>query len=616
MEFKEGGAPDAERLSTRDIVTARDFSPIVDTPFSMSDFTGGVGQLEFDFNDETAYMWSTGVITHVKGKAFPAPAYDEYDITSIGVVDDIVGFLTHIADDNTRYDFLWSGSYLLRKTDNVSSWELVYNTAGADITDFCIMDGAGFVAVPSAASSVYDFGMQSDVTAAAVSWSVTAMNHTPFSNVAGKPKYFKVIRGTFYAFVDNNGVYYTTDPSTDSWSGPINTSLSGNISGPPGDTSYGFVGASAVGDFMFARKKDAIYSIDSQQEVSETIWQWKEKPSEHNFKYASSGGDQLVFSVGPEVYIFDPHTGFMEPINISRKDSFSVTEILGVAADNQFVFVLAKVKVPTIRLTSSYALFGAYKKNGTWVFEVIWEEVAGASTYATLAAIPLDVGTKLYWGKNSSGTVSTMYMVIPSEWDQSGSGNIRGAVNLWTSLTRAGFPGFQKRNLYTNVICKNIDYAGLDAFINVYYSVNEFVSESTLGPTLTDHQEYEYENSYGTSYGLLFNIQSDGTECPILKSFDHHQRIRFKYLPSVTLAIRVADNLETRDGYSNLTVQEIWANIIALRTSNKQIVYRDFLGNEFNVTIDMIGVRPTRHEAPTEYEEEALVVISRADSGE
>lgn len=611
IEFTEADGPEADRMNTKDIATTRDFSPRIDTPFSMSNFTGGVGQLEYDFNDENAYWWSSGAVTHVNGKVYPAPPASTLTLT--GSTGNITCIRTWMDSSDVRYDFLVEGVNIWRRTttDATTVWTKVY-AADAAITDFRIMDSVGLICVPSLAGTT-DFLYQSSLTAAAT-WTPTAANHTPFSDALGKPKYMHIVRGTCYAAVGSSKVFYTTDPTTDGWSGPIDTSLTGNISGPPGDDTYAYVGTNAVSDFIFVRKKDAIYSIDSQQDVLEVIWQWKDKPSEYNFKYAATGGDQFVYQVGPEVYVYDPQTGGNTPTGLARKSGFSVKEIIGLDADNQYLYVLARVRVPTIRSAESVALFRGVRSRGFWSFEVLWEDTSLTNkTYGVLAAVPFGVGTRLYWGQNNASDTVTYVMDIPADWDESLGSSFTTAASLWTSINRSGFPGFQKRHLYFNTNGQNLSATN---YYNVYYSTDLGTSFSLLDAADADNTEANFANEHGLSIVFRYDFVSAGTVAPTLNNFDHHQRVRYKYLPAAKIAVRVGPRIEVRSrGVSNREVHEIWDDIVTLRTSNADITYSDFLGNSFRVTVDLIGVKPTRHTNPTEYEEEAVLLITRADRG-
>lgn len=102
-----------------------------------------------------------------------------------------------------------------RDASNTSnSWTLVY-TADVTITDFTVINGAGYICVPSRLDATSpgntDFYYQSDPTAAAT-WTPTARAHAAFSDALGKPKYFRQVRTSTFAVVDNRKVFYSVDP--------------------------------------------------------------------------------------------------------------------------------------------------------------------------------------------------------------------------------------------------------------------------------------------------------------------------------------------------------------------------------------------------------------------
>lgn len=615
IKFTEAQGTEAQRLGTQDIATSQDFDPRIDTPYAQGDFSGGCGQLEFDFQDETSYWWSSGVVTHVGGKAYPAPPTTTLSLS--GVTGALTNGRTYIDTSNNRYDFLWEGLNLWRRdaANQSNAWTKVY-TASATIYDFTIVDSIGIITVPGLAGTT-DFLYQSNILAAAT-WTPTTANHTGFSDALGKPAYVNTARGTTYAAVGtagNNKVLYTVDPTVDGWLGPIDTTLTGNISGPPGDDTYPFTGTRAVGDFMFFMKKDAIYSIDSQQDVYQTIWQWKDKPSEHNFKYHATGGDLLLFNVGPEVYQYDPQTGITASLRLARKDGFSVKEILGLAADNQYVYILARVRVPTIRSADSVAVFRGVRQRGSaWSFEVLWEDTDLTNkTYGVLLAFPFGVGTRLYWGQNNASDTLTYVMDIPAEWDETTSASYQTSTTLWSSISRAGFHGFNKRHLYMNV---NTGGYTASNYVTVSYTTDDGSNYSSLGATSANKTEFNFGNVYGSSIGFKFAFTGTSSTTAVLKNFDHHQRIRFKYLPAANVVVRIANKINLRNGSNlNLTVDELWQNIVALRVTTAEITYTDYLGNSFPVTVDQIGLVPSMHQAITDYEAEAVLLLTRADRG-
>lgn len=599
------------RVQTTQIETDRDFDPQFDTPFAQSNLTGGVGQRFFDFNDENKYWWSSGVVTHVNGQSFPAPPASTLSLS--GVSGGITGMCTYYSG-STRYDFLWEGLNIWRRdaSNGTNAWTKVY-TAGVAITSFYIFNGIGLIAIPSDGTTT-DFRYQTNVLAAAT-WAPTSVNHTAFG-VGTKPTFFWSVRGTIYALVNNNSVYYSVDPTADSWIGPINTSLSNQIAGPPGDTTYGFKGAIAVGDFLFVVKNDAIYSIDSSQDVLETVWQWKERPANENFRYFANFNDALGFSVANEVYSYDPTTGIETPLGFSKMDGFSTIEILGVGADNQYIYTLALVRVPMLRSANSVALFRSIKNPGNrYTHEVLWEDTSlSGKDYRYLRVLPYGTGSRLYWGLDSASDTVTYLMDIPANWDETSNASYTTSATLWTSLTYGGFPNVYKKHLYFNMDTLNLD---ANNTIQALYTVDDGANYTSIATATSSPSETAYTNTKSKSIGLKFTFTSNATTCPILKTFDQHSRVRYKYLPQATLSVRIASDLNLRNNTTlRKSVSDIWTELQTLRTTNSEILYQDFLGNSFIVTVDMIGMKPIRHEGVGMYEEEAVIQITRADRGQ
>lgn len=599
------------RYNTQSTQDNRDYSAETDTPIAQNDFSGGCGQLELDDGDETKYWWSTGVVTHVNGKVYPAPPATSLALS--GATGGVTGVYTYLDSSFNRYDFLWESTNLWRRdaANNSNAWVKVY-TASVAITDFKVFNGAGLIAVPTAASTD-DYFIQSNVLAAAT-WTPTTKDATVFSTVLGKPKYWEFTKGTVYAHVDSNKVYFTTDPTIDGWTGPIDTGTSGNIGGRPGDTTYGFVGTNAVNDFIFCRKPDVIESIDSQQDVLEVIWQWRGKPSQYNFKYAGVCADQLLFNAGNEVFSYDPTTGQITRMDIGRQHGFSTKEILGVDGDSRFGYVLAKVRVPTIRSADSVALFRCIKQRSGWNFEVVWEDSSlGSNTYGYMKAVPFGNGTRVYWGQDNASDTKVYSIDFPAEWDESASGSFSTTASLWTSLTRAEFNTFIKKHLYFNLNGLNLNSSNSVA---VQFSTDSGASFSTLTTAIDNHTEVSFTNQFSREILFRFDFVSTGSNATTLANYDHHMRVSFHYLPQVQMSIRVGPNIETRNrSLSNLRIDEIWDALVTLRTTDADILFTDFMGNSFNVTVDTISVNPTRHDNPGEYEQEAVIVISRADRG-
>lgn len=612
IKFVEAGAPSAERVSTSDIASHQDYAPMFDTPFAMGSFVGGVGQLFYEEGEEDAYLWSDGIVTHTTGKAYLAPNVNTLTLT--GATGDITCFRTYMTSANVRYDFLVESTNIWRRTatDNTTVWTKVY-TASVTITDFQIIQGIGLICVPTLAGAT-DFYTQADVTAAAT-WTPTARDHTLLSDALGKPSYFQVVRGTTYALISKRKVLYTTDPTVDGWVGPIDTSLTGNISGPPGDDTYLFSGSHSVGDYLFTIRPDLICSIDSAQDVAEVIWEWKDKPSDYNFKYYASGSDKFIYAVGPEVYVYEPQTGMAKPTMLSRKSGFSTKEILGLAADNQYIYVLAKVRVPSIRTADSVALLRGSRMASGWTFEVLWEDTSlSGKTYGRLAAFPFGADTRLYWGQNNASDTLTYVMSLPANWDESTSANYKSSATLYTSFNRSGFLGFNKRHLYINADSTDTDATNT---IAVKYSLDRGATYTTLGTSTSTEYSGNYVDKYSKEIGLAFTLTSAANvTTPTLRNFDHHQRVRFKYLKAGTASIRIARNIALRnDSTQSLAPDTVWGFLETMRTTNSRIQYTDFMGNSFDVSVDMIGVNPTRHENPGEYELEALIVFTEADRG-
>lgn len=611
ISFAEPQGVDASRLQTQQIAVDRDFDPRFDTPFAMSNLTGGCGQRFFDFNDENKYWWSSGVVTHVNGQVYPAPPTSTLALS--GVTGAITGILTYYSS-GTRYDFLWEGLNIWRRdaTNSTNAWTKVY-TASVTITNFYIFNGIGLIAIPTA-SGTSDYSYQTNVLAAAT-WAPTTVNHTPFDTTAGKPAFFYGVRGTVYALVNNNKVYYNVDPTADSWIGPINTTLDNQIAGPPGDTTYAFKGAIAIGDFLFVLKNDCIYSIDSSQDVIEIIWQWKDKPADENFKYFGNFGDALGFSVANEVYSYDPVTGVTSKLGYSMNDGFSVNSIVGVSSDNQYIYTLANVRVPVLRSANSMALFRTIKNPGNrYTHEVLWEDTSlSGKDYKYLKAVPSGTGTRLYWGVDDSGDTDTYLMDIPANWDETTNASYTTTGTIWTSITYGGFPNLYKKHLYFNMDTLNLNSTNK---VQALYTVDDGSTYTSIVTATSTPSETALSNIKSKAFGLKFVFTSDGTVCPILKTFDHHQRVRFKYLPTAQLKIRVADEIRLRNNaVIKKNVADLWLELTTLRSTNTEILYEDFLGNQYVVSVEQLVMQPTENRAVGIYEEEAGLVITRADRG-
>jgi len=604
------------RQSSDTVRVHTDFDPKFDQPLAQQTFSGGVGQLEMDASegDITRYWWSEGVVTRADGVVCLAPQADTISLPSGS--GNITGFTTWLTG-GTRYDFCWQGPRLYRRdaANRSNAWALVY-TASVDITDFKIIDTDGYIAVPTHGTATTDFLYQADPTAAAT-WTPAAVNHTAFSDVLGKPSFFEKIRGWTYAFVSPRKVFYTSAPTTDAWVGPIDTSLSGNTSGPPGDLTYNFVGTSSANDFLMAFKTDAAYNIDAEQEVTEVIAHWKTRPATENFEFVAAGGDLIYYSSSPEVYAYDPGTGRNLPLQLTQQAGFSVKQVLGVAADNDSVYVLAKVRVPHIRSADSAALLRGTKAGASrWAFEVLWEDTASTSYYR-LGAVPTAAyGTRLYWGKSTQ----TYVMDCPAEWNETSSGTDGyepGGKSIYMSIWRTGFPNFMKRWLW---LATRVTIAS-GSSMTAQYSTDMGATWTVLASLTTSTLVFTNFSSVNAEHIILrFSLGSNGDVTPILHVYDLHGRVRWRYLPAPVAAVRIADNLELNNGVrDSVGATTLVSNINTLRTTDSTILYEDFLGNSFNVSLESYSYRPSRHN-PQElilnpYELEAVMHFARADSG-
>lgn len=609
----------------------QEFEVEKDTPFAQGDWTAGLGQLEYDYKNGSGYWWGSGVVTHIDGHAYLAPpALTPLALpSSAGTA--IVGFYTYYNYATlTRYDFCWSSVYLYRRitTDSTTAWVLVWTEPNAKpITDFCVFNGIGVICTPTeVAANVVDFWTQADVTAGAT-WSPTKRDHSPYSDALGRPKFAVPVRGTLFTAVDTQKIFYTVDQTTDGAAGPI-TATVGSITAPEvGDSTYPFTKLFAANDYLYAFKQSAGYAIDSQQNVTETFWQWKDKPSPENFKFVTSGGDLLYYSVGPEVYAYDPGTGANPALKLSKQSGFSVQSILGLGADNQYVYVLAQVRVPTLRTVASVVLLRGTKLSGArYAFECLWEDntyIANSRTYYGLTAAPNGVGTRLYWGTTISSVTSTYIMEIPADFNESTGTSFATTGDLYTSITRAAFPGLSKRHLW--VAFQTEGTTGASFKVAVAYSLDNGATFTALGDTGSGGSgvllsKLDYANVSSRSIVLRWRLTSTGASTPVLRVFDHHQRVRFKYLPTIGAGIRVADHVENNAGKpSAFKAPVIKTQLENMRSEEGQMLYEDFLGNSFYVSMSTLKYRPTRHERPGVVaggaEMEASVVFDRADSG-
>ena len=600
------------------------FGELADVAVAQSQVGGGLGQLEMGVDgDESRYWWGSGIVTHTDGKRYLAPPVSTLTLTSGAAV--AAGFAS-VVKAGVRYDFTWQDTRIYRRdaSNGTNAWSLVY-TAPNPVTDLYQFASESFepnqprmnIAIPALADPNDYKHAAPDLAATWVPGNVAT---TAFSTVLGKPSYFSSVRGYIFAAVDNNKLFYNVDPVVDSWVGPINTSLSGNYSGPPGDQAYAIKGLVAVNDFLFVIKNDAIYNVDSQQEVTEAVWQWKSRPSAQNFKYFCTGGSWLFYSVSPEVYAYDPTTGRNVPIGLSTQSGFSTEDILGVAADNQYLYVLAKVRVPNLRSASSAALFRCVQTGASaWSFECIWEDTA-STAYTRLAAFPAGetAATRVYWG-NDAGT-SILHMDIPANWDESTSGSYATSGTFYTSLWRTGFETFIKRWLWVGT-----DTLGLDAddTIRIAYSTDGGTTFTNLAAAMTSPglTFTDFANISASSMVLRFTWASGGTNTGVLRTHSLHARPRWRFLQRVEAPVRIADYIELLNGTKDpRKMATIVSDLETLRTSNALITYEDFLGHSFAVSFDQLDFHPIRHETPDRQaagyvEQEAMITLTRSDSG-
>lgn len=609
------------RINAPETLTHSDYELQYDQPWSQDSLKGGAGQLEFTSkSDEENYLWSSGIVTHTDGRTYLAKATTTLALTSGAAAFTCAA--TFLTSGGTRYDFCVQGPRLYRRdaTSSSNTWAIVY-TANVNITDIKIVDGAMLIAVPTrldaTAPANTDYYIQSDPTAAAT-WTPTAAAMTAMSDALGKPTYFLQIRGTTYAFVQNRRVLYNVDPTADSWVGPIDTTLNINgasqVSGPPGDKSYPFIGVKAMNNYLLAFKKDAAYTIDANQEVREAIWEWKNNPANRNFAHQTTLDGICYYSVAPEVYAYDPVTGRNLPIHLSDQAGFSVEDILGLSADNGFLYVLAKVRVPNVRSGASAALLRVQRVSAQqWVWEILWEDTV-STAYTGLAAVPNGNGTNVYIF-TTDGTNSYL-MYLPPDYDESTTGGFAASGALYMSIWRTGFPNFTKKWGWIAVDSENTSASNTLA---IAYSTDlgaNFTTLSTLTASGLQFVDMSGINSQSIVLRFTF-VSANGSVSPVLRVFDLHGRVRFRYLRQVKAAVRVADYIETLSGSNSTdTAAVLKTNIETLRTTNSTITYKDFLGNSFTCSVDVAGYKPTRHEKPTDqYEMEAMLQISELGKG-
>lgn len=625
LSVVEVGPPDVNRISTADAASHLDFAPQYDQPFSMASWTGGVGQLYFDGNDQTGYWWGN-VSTHVDGKIYPpfvpssythtiAADYTFYTKTA-GAGRAIFKSWVTSAGVRTDYSYIDDSLMIIDPSSGSTTKAAPLSNSTFLATDMTFFEGVVVVCSPDNTVAGNDFWTY---TVAAGPGTAAARNHTPFA-VGSRPKFMCPVRDTLFAAVDNGLIYYTVDPTTDAWVGPIEAS----------DKNFPWQNMVAVGDYLFCFTTAAGYSIDAAQRVEEVFWQWKDNPSTENFKCVATTGGRLYYNIGPEVYEYDPVAtdGNNRSLSLARRDGFSVQQILGITTDEKYVYVQAKVRIPTLYSSSQMAILrGVRQPNGRINFECIYQETFVAAQYdRALTARPYGIGVNLYWATVDTGTGygKVKYIWIPPDWDESNLTSSNGGYTfgegyLYTSITRANYPDFSKRHLWIAVEMENITSNGV---IEVAYSIDKGVNFTVLGTSATASNgllTLALSNINSRTFMLRFKLtSSNGVNTPIIRVFDHHQRVRFKYLPQVQAGARCATGLDRLNGQpdTNRTQMDILDSLRTLRATDSAILYEDYLGNSFYVSLDSVSYRPTRHEKPTEKgEQEALITMSRADAG-
>ena len=662
LSISEVGPPNVDRLVSTDQFTHSDFPPDVDAPFVQTSWRDGIGQILFDNNKQHAYLWSTGIVTHADGKAYLAPPVTEIDINgptgdttpgaglAFGRGDSIKHFASWWNPETSiRYDWLSTKRAIWRRdtSTEANEWEVFVRAAstisdslGRKFTFYRDIDSEEtvlFMSDPFGTLGQYEYytelteSLPHADTAALNTFNLVtspvAIADTAFAT--NKPTDYVVVRDTLFAIVGitsgagpNNKVYYSivpTDAGGNNFSGPL---VAGAALTP-------LINSVAANDFLFVFNQEAGYNINAAQDVAEVLWHFKNRPSPSNYKYICTDGYFFYYTVGTDAFAYDPNTGANISMNISRRESFSCNEILGLAADERFVYILANINVEQIGI-SGVALLAAYPSTdteGVWNLEVLWQDTTGTRVHSNLAAFPeADTrSTRLYWGTVITGDdiTVTSSMVIPANWDASGGDSFETTGSLYTSITHANFPGFIKRAMW-------ISLSGLldsNNYIAVYYSMDEGdtwtqldfnTSTGGIQNAVSSPAIGSLENDSSRNIMVRFDFVGNGTNTSVLSEFDLHQRVQFRYLQAITCGVRVADNLSLRNGTidRNRTREQIKEDLETVRASTEPITYTDFLGNSFIVTVDKIDYVPSRDEKPTDnWEIEAVVSLTRADYG-
>lgn len=589
----------------------RQSNPRNDTPYVVTDLSNGVGQLWLDDGESTKYWWSNGLITHVKGKVFPAPPIGT-DVATISYNSNASKVIRAKTGD---YDFVVLTDRIYRRPsyDDTTDWTLVY-TAPGTITDIYAYSGGLIIAAPYTSSATIDFYIQSN-PAAAATWSPTSYNHTVYTSTI-KPYYFTEIGNTIYASY-NNSIYYTTDITADAWVGPI-------TAGP-----YAVNKLTTLNNFLFAMNPYGIYSVDSQQNVEEVVWQFKE-PKVSGFggagafdKFAQFN-QFLAFNVKNEVYTYNPFDSETRAIGLSMKDGFSVQNILGLTAGGSFLYILAKVNVPDIYDTDRIALFAGYiNDRNEWVFEVLHEDTYTAH-HGFSSTVDTETGDlRIYLFSLASSILTTKTLTIPSRWDFTDGDSFRTESILYTSISKSNYPGLDKQQIYVDGNFINLTDTVFNV-VHVYYSTdyaNTYtlldIADSSFDTGSHQHFLANYNNVIGETFNFKLKFWSDATTCPIMYDIASHQRIKFRYQPRFIMSIRIADELDLRDRNKiKKKSWEIWDDLKTLRSTTSEILYEDFIGNQYNVTFELLRLTPSRSDNKDTQEMDATVIVTRKDKGD
>ena len=589
------------------------FGGQLDTAMEQSGYIAGLGQLEMA--DPRAAWWGKNVVIHTDGKVYLAPPVNSLTPTSNTTA--MGGFYTYYTG-STRYDFCWASNRLYRRdaSNITNAWVVAYTAANA-ISDFVIIDDVAFICTPTIATTTDYFTQTAPSVGSA--WTPTAV--TTFAVNTPKPKFFRQIRGYTFAFCDPNTVYSSVTSASPTWVGPINTSLANHYSGAPGDTTYAFQNVYAVNDMLLVFKAEAAYNIDAQQEITQVIWQWANRPDPNNFKHITTMGDLVVYSMGHEVWVYNPNTGQNISMLLDMASGFSIQSIRGLGADSNFVYVGAQVRVPTLRSASTFALFRCWRTTATrWSCEVIFEDTTEAdpTKYYNVFACPAGTSdsTRVYFGYDNATNVVTKFIDCLPNYDGSTGVLFNTTGQLYTSNWKGNWPTFTKRWLWIGTYTEGCD---ANNTIALAYSTDLGTTWTTIGTiaanglAITDLSGPPASNSLA----LRFTFTSAGTVSPVLRVYDLHARPRWRHLETATMALRLGDYATKLSGAKDTkSASELLANLLTLRRSDGAITFQTFMGHSFTATIESVSYQPTTHELPEgQNEMMAMVTIAQASGG-